>query len=282
MGKALDRLIDLLDLEQIEVNIFRGAQPGGASASGSSAARWPARRWSRPGRTVRAGPPGALAARVLPAAGRPGGPDPLRGRPRPRRALLHHPPGRRRPARRDDLQPVRLVPPSPSRVSSTTTRCRTSRRRRRCRRLGPAGPAAGQATSPSGQRARPIDTRDVDGPMSAEATGIRRCGPRGASGCGPTATLPDDPLLHACVVTYASDMTLLDSVLLPHGLSWLDGRTDGVSLDHAMWFHRPFRADEWLLYAQDSPVGLRRPGPGPRRDLHGRTASSWSRSCRRA
>ena len=49
-------------------------------------------------------------------------------------------------------------------------------------------------------------------------------------------------------------MTLLDSVLLGHGLSWWDGRTTGASLDHAMWFHRPFRADRWLLYAQDSPV----------------------------
>jgi acyl-CoA thioesterase-2 len=44
-------------------------------------------------------------------------------------------------------------------------------------------------------------------------------------------------------------------VLLGHGLSWLDGSTSGASLDHAMWFHRPFRADRWLLYAQDSPVG---------------------------
>ena len=66
--------------------------------------------------------------------------------------------------------------------------------------------------------------------------------------------LPDDPLLHVCLMTYASDMTLLDSVLLGHGLSWVDGRTSGASLDHAMWFHRPFRADRWLLYAQDSPV----------------------------
>jgi acyl-CoA thioesterase II len=66
--------------------------------------------------------------------------------------------------------------------------------------------------------------------------------------------LPDDPLLHVCLMTYASDMTLLDSVLLRNGLSWLDGRTTGASLDHAMWFHRSFRADRWLLYAQESPV----------------------------
>ena len=65
--------------------------------------------------------------------------------------------------------------------------------------------------------------------------------------------LPDDPLLHVCLMTYASDMTLLDTVLLNHGLAWGDNRTMGASLDHAMWFHRPFRADRWLLYAQDTP-----------------------------
>ncbi len=70
--------------------------------------------------------------------------------------------------------------------------------------------------------------------------------------------LPDDPMLHVCLMmnalmTYASDMTLLDSVLLAHGLSWVDGRTTGASLDHAMWFHGTFRADRWLLYAQDTP-----------------------------
>ena len=67
-----------------------------------------------------------------------------------------------------------------------------------------------------------------------------------------TGSLPDDPVLHACVLTYASDMTLLDTALLPHGLGPIDD-VFMASLDHAMWFHRPFRADEWLLYAQDSP-----------------------------
>ena len=62
--------------------------------------------------------------------------------------------------------------------------------------------------------------------------------------------LPDDPLLHVCLMTYASDMTLLDTVLLASGRSFMDGSTTGASLDHAMWFHRPFRADRWLLYAQ--------------------------------
>ncbi|MEV6504163.1 acyl-CoA thioesterase [Streptomyces prunicolor] len=64
----------------------------------------------------------------------------------------------------------------------------------------------------------------------------------------------DDPLLHVVLATYVSDMTLLDSVLLAHGRGgWAVGDVVGASLDHAMWFHRPFRADEWLLYDQESP-----------------------------
>ncbi len=66
--------------------------------------------------------------------------------------------------------------------------------------------------------------------------------------------LPDDPLVHVCAVAYASDMTLLDSVLRPHYMEWDDRRMSGASLDHAMWFHGQFRADEWLLYAQESPA----------------------------
>ena len=74
--------------------------------------------------------------------------------------------------------------------------------------------------------------------------------------------LPDDPMLHACVVAYASDMSLLDSALFPHGVQWDDARFMGASLDHAMWFHRPFRADEWLLYDQDSPTASAARGLG--------------------
>jgi acyl-CoA thioesterase-2 len=65
--------------------------------------------------------------------------------------------------------------------------------------------------------------------------------------------LPDDPVLHTCILTYASDMTLLDTTTLPHGGEYDDKHMQVASLDHAMWFHRPFRADEWLLYDQDSP-----------------------------
>jgi acyl-CoA thioesterase-2 len=68
-----------------------------------------------------------------------------------------------------------------------------------------------------------------------------------------TAKLPDDPAVHRCVLAYASDFTLLDTALLQHGRSVFDRDIMAASLDHALWFHRPFRADEWLLYTQDSP-----------------------------
>ncbi|MGE0627024.1 MAG: acyl-CoA thioesterase II [Hyphomicrobiaceae bacterium] len=65
--------------------------------------------------------------------------------------------------------------------------------------------------------------------------------------------LPDDPTLHQCVLAYASDYTLLDTALIAHGRLLFDSDLQMASLDHALWFHRPFRADDWLLYAQDSP-----------------------------
>jgi acyl-CoA thioesterase II len=68
-----------------------------------------------------------------------------------------------------------------------------------------------------------------------------------------TGALPDEPAIHQCVLAYASDMTLLDAALIPHGRTVFEKSIMAASLDHALWFHRPFRADEWLLYAQDSP-----------------------------
>jgi acyl-CoA thioesterase II len=97
------------------------------------------------------------------------------------------------------------------------------------------------------ERARPIDVRHVDGdplsrkgaPSDSQRVWLRADG-----------TLPEDPVVHACLVTYASDMTLLDTTVLPFGLAWDSPGMQMASLDHAMWFHRPFRADEWLLYDQ--------------------------------
>jgi acyl-CoA thioesterase-2 len=67
------------------------------------------------------------------------------------------------------------------------------------------------------------------------------------------APLPDDPKIHRAVLAYASDMTLLGTATLPHDISWSKGNMMGASLDHAIWFHDDFRADEWLLYVCDSP-----------------------------
>ncbi len=69
----------------------------------------------------------------------------------------------------------------------------------------------------------------------------------------PLPPIAEDPGLHRAVITYASDFTLLGTSALPHGLSWMRGELVGASLDHTIWFHREARADEWLLYATDSP-----------------------------
>jgi acyl-CoA thioesterase-2 len=66
-------------------------------------------------------------------------------------------------------------------------------------------------------------------------------------------SMPDDIRLNQCLLAYASDMTLIDTATRPHGISWGNQNFQVASLDHAMWFHRPFKTDDWLLYAQDSP-----------------------------
>ena len=66
--------------------------------------------------------------------------------------------------------------------------------------------------------------------------------------------MPDDPLHHQAVLAYASDYGLLGTALLPHGLSFRQPNLQGATLDHALWFHRPFRIDDWLLYTMDSPA----------------------------
>jgi acyl-CoA thioesterase-2 len=251
MAKALDRLLDLLDLEQIEVNIFRGRSPeervqrvfGGQVAGQALVAA---------GRTVPADRPvHSLHAYFI----RPGDPavpivylvDRVRdGRSFTTRrvsavqhgktiftlsASFHHPePGREHADAMPDVPPPETV----------------ERNSDRLRRI------LGEAYAPRFQH--PIELRSI-GPLSVEVAGdpsLRTT--RNLVWLRVDGELPEDPLLHVCLMTYASDMTLLDSVLTGHGLSWLDGRTSGASLDHAMWFHRPFRADRWLLYAQDSPV----------------------------
>jgi acyl-CoA thioesterase-2 len=105
-------------------------------------------------------------------------------------------------------------------------------------------------------RERPIELRPVnlarymggkpqDGETPTQAVWIRA-----------TGRLPDDPRIHQAVLAYASDMTLLDTSMVAHGKSVFDVDIQAASLDHAMWLHGAFRADEWLLYAQDSPASM--------------------------
>ena len=100
------------------------------------------------------------------------------------------------------------------------------------------------------ERARPIELRPVD---FDRYRGKRPEGDRFSIWLRTTAPLPDDPAIHRCALAYASDMNLLDAALVPHGRSVFDRSIMGASLDHALWFHRPFRADQWLLYTLDSP-----------------------------
>ncbi len=100
-------------------------------------------------------------------------------------------------------------------------------------------------------RPRPIDVRHVGDPIRTSPGSAPRQ-PSHQMWLRADGRVPDEPLLHACLVAYASDMTLLDTIMAPHGLIWTEGSQ--ASLDHAMWFHRPFRADEWLLYDQTSPT----------------------------
>jgi acyl-CoA thioesterase-2 len=103
------------------------------------------------------------------------------------------------------------------------------------------------------ERPRPIDIRYVnDPPWVTRATGERPA--RNRVWMRADGKLPPEDLLHVCVLTYASDMTLLDSILARHGVYWDLDNVLGASLDHALWFHRPFRADEWFLYDSASPT----------------------------
>lgn len=99
-------------------------------------------------------------------------------------------------------------------------------------------------------RPRPIELRPVD---RADIFAPQKRPPHQAVWVRATAPLPDDTALNQCVLAYASDMTLLDTSLLPHGIGWFSNKIQMASIDHAMWFHRPFKADAWLLYVQDSP-----------------------------
>ena len=99
-------------------------------------------------------------------------------------------------------------------------------------------------------RPRPIDFRSVE-PRNWQSPGKRA--PVAHVWFRTVAQLPDSPAIHRAVLAYASDFQLLSTAIQPHGLSFHKGEVKAASLDHALWFHGPFRADEWLLYVTDSP-----------------------------
>lgn len=249
MSEDLDFLVDLLDLESIEVNIFRGMSPnedrqrvfGGQVAAQSLTAA---------GRTVDAGRrPHSLHAYFL----RPGDPnvpilyevDRIRdGKSFTTRRVVAIQHGRAifnmstsfhvdEPGLSHQF-PMPDVPP-PEDLDTLATR------------LEPYRETLGDWFL----RPHPIDQRHIGELPFTRGAGkepVQRLWIR-ADG-----TLPDDPLLHACIAAYASDMSLFDTMLAPHDVKWDDTDFMGASLDHCMWFHRPFRADEWLLYDTDSPI----------------------------
>jgi acyl-CoA thioesterase II len=253
MSKALDAVVELLDLEQIELDIFRGRSPEGERRQRVFGGQVAGQALVAAGRTVPDDRPvHSLHAYFI----RPGDPavplvylvDRVRdGRSFTTRrvsavqhgktiftlsASFHHPePGASHARQMPEVPPPGELPSTAERLEKLF------------------GAAAREYT-----RNNPIDIRHV-GPLTFEAAkdpALRVT--RSMAWLRADGELPDDQLLHVCMMTYASDMTLLDSVLLANGLSWADGKTVGASLDHAMWFHRPFRADRWLLYAQESPV----------------------------
>ena len=248
---AVDGLISLLDLEELEVNIFRGQSPkedrqrvfGGQVAGQALVAA---------GRTVEASVVHSLHAYFL----RPGDPmipilyevDRIRdGKSFTTRrvvAIQHGQPIFHLSASfqhpEEGVEHMATMPEAPPPESLQTFR----------ERMAPHLENTTDDMRRWFERERPIDVREVD-PMNEFAPEKRP--PRQLVWVRADGRLPDDPLLHQCVMAYASDMTLLDTTTLPHAISWWDPNTQMASLDHAMWFHRPFRADEWLLYAQESP-----------------------------
>ncbi len=99
---------------------------------------------------------------------------------------------------------------------------------------------------------QPFDVRTVDGGDDLLTSPPRP--PARSIWLRAAATLADDPALHRYLLAYASDHAFIATALLPHGVSWITPGMQVASIDHVMWFHQPFRVDEWLLYVMDSPA----------------------------
>lgn len=248
MSEALELLIELLDLETIEVNTYRGQHPA-EERQRTFGGQVAAQALMAAGRTVTQGRVHSLHSYFL----RPGDPrvpilyevDRIRdGHSFTTRRVVAIQHGRaiynmQASFHSDEIglehQIETREAPDPETILPLYERVMAE---------------FGQADEWS-KRAHPIDQRFVgELPWSprretdmTQQTWIRADG-----------TLPVDPLLHACVVTYASDMSLMDVILKPHSARWDDGSLMAASLDHCMWFHREVKADDWLLYETDSPI----------------------------
>ncbi|NLU68741.1 acyl-CoA thioesterase II [Streptomyces sp. HNM0574] len=254
MTSPAERLVDLLDLEQIEVNIFRGRSPqeslqrvfGGQVAGQALVAA---------GRTTEAGRPVHSLHSYFLRPGIPGVPivyqvERVRdGRSFTTRrvtavqegrtifnltASFHQPEsGFEHQVRMPDVPAPESLPSLPDELRSHLGELPESLERM--------------------ERRMAFDIRYVERLKWSEEE-LRDVEPRSGVWMRVTGSLGDDPLVHTCALTYASDMTLLDAVRIPVEPLWGERGFDMASLDHAMWFHRPFRADEWFLYQQESPI----------------------------
>ena len=120
--------------------------------------------------------------------------------------------------------------------------------------LPTAAELIGQNPHPVAQywaRARPFDMRHVPSPIYFTVEGERIA--HQAVWLKALGDLPDDPNIHRAALAYASDYSILESIIRKHGIAWAHPGLKSASLDHAMWFHRDGRADQWLLYLQESP-----------------------------
>jgi acyl-CoA thioesterase-2 len=253
VARALDDLITLLDLEQLEVNLFRGVSPderqqrvfGGQVAGQALVAA---------GRTVEPGHPvHSLHSYFL----RPGDPS----------VPIVYEVDRIRDGRSFTTRTVKAIQHGRAIFSlSASFQVRESGPEHQDampevvpadslgtlqEQLAPYADRFGPDFRDWILRERPIDSRPTMLPSWIDPS------PRAPDQdvwIRANGRLPDDPLLHVCVLAYASDLTLLDTAMLPHGANFLDGRFQIASLDHAIWFHHEFRADEWILYHQHSPM----------------------------
>lgn len=260
MNDALQSLLDLLDLEQIEEDIFRGTSDAAPLVPRVFGGQVAAQALVAAGRTVpQDRPPHSLHAYFL-RPGDPGAPivytvdrirDGFSFTTRRVVAVQHGQPIFHLSAsfqlHEEGLEHQEPMPEVPDPLSLPTAEELLPRYEHLL-----AGPGVVDRML---QARAAVDLRYVDAPPYGSVGQPRQ--PKSQVWFrtdGKLDGVADDPLLHVCLATYVSDMTLLDSVLLAHGRGgWAVGDIVGASLDHAMWFHRPFRVDDWLLYDQESP-----------------------------